>query len=345
MSPDRRRFLGACAATASLSSLAPALAAAATPGVRPGIAPPTGLSLATKEMGPIETTTLTSKLVHDLDLRSHEAVLAYVEFKDVATVRADLSRSNWQDEHHRAWCAPRRQPDGKNFCATDPQFGVEHGLAFMRFGGTRDIMAAHLFAPPSIRHAYARYVMVIDPDVLLYMTEKGVKLPGLAGTYSDTIFHPPHAGTKTFSWRMEHGPKNNLTVRDYLYDVASGGGYGNIRDYGRTFPVGVPVVIEQELDVDANHGRLWINDALVGERTVVTDVDIEELFLNFYHGGMGFATQPIHYKVAAACIARHRIGVPPELAGVLSRSLDAPSAPSQGTEPRLPPAPTWIVPR
>jgi len=48
MSPDRRRFLGACAATASLSSLAPALAAAATPGVRPGIAPPTELSLATK---------------------------------------------------------------------------------------------------------------------------------------------------------------------------------------------------------------------------------------------------------------------------------------------------------
>jgi hypothetical protein len=280
---------------------------------------------------------LAATVAADVDLRHHPEVLAYVEFKDVETVRSDLSRSNWQDEKHRAWCAPRRLADGRHFCADFPDFNVEHGLAFMRFGGTRDIMAAHLYAPPSTRHAFARYVLVIDPDVPKYMTEKGVKLPGFAGTYSDTVFHPPHAGTKTFSWRMEHGPKDNLAVRDYLYDATSGAGFGNIHDYGLTFSVGEPVVIEQELDVDAKRGRLWIDGRYIDDRAIVTDVDIEELFLNVYHGGMGFATQPIHYKLAAACIARRRIGVPPELRSLvhtqLRRHMD---------EPHLPPAPVWI---
>jgi hypothetical protein len=314
--------------------------------MRPGSLPTTDALVTTKAVSPIEVATLASSLAHDVDLRNHKDVLAYVEFKDVTTVLSDLGRSNWASVTHAPWFAVSTLSDGKTkFPVADPEFIVHRGLAFMRFsGGVRNteghqrLIAAHLYASPGTRHAFCRYVLVIEPDVPQYMTELGVKLPGFAGTWSDTIFHPPHAGTKTFSWRMEHGPKNNLAVRDYLYDRQSGAGYGNIRDYGCKFEVGIPVVIEQELDIDANHGRVWINDVLVGERTVVADVDIEELFLNVYHGGLGYATQPIHYRIAAACIARHRIGVPPELVGTLSQNL---VAPAHGMEPRLPPTPTW----
>jgi hypothetical protein len=327
MTVDRRAFLSTATSLIALGMLPTKFSCAATQGATPAVLSSEGASDAD----------LAAVVQTDVELRDHPDVLAYVEFKDVDAVRAGLSHSNWQDEKHRAWCAPRRLANGRNFCAYLPEFGLEHGLAFMRFGGTRDIMAAHLFAPPSTRHAFARYVLVIEPDVPKYMTEKGVKLPGFAGTYSDTIFHPPHAGTKTFSWRMEHGPKENLAVRDYLYDVNSGAGYGNIRDYGRTFPVGEPVVIEQELDINANQGRLWINGEHVGDRQVGADVDIDELFLNVYHGGMGFATQPIHYRLAAACIAKRRIGVPPELRGVVEALRQR-----AAKEPHLPPAPAWI---
>lgn len=252
----------------------------------------------------------------DVALKRHPDVIAYVDFKDVATVNADLGKSNvWLPG--KPWYAISTLPDGSRFCVSDPEFSNEHGLNFMRFSGTQRLIAAYLWAGRGVRHAFARYVFVIEPDVPLYITD-GVKLPGLAGEYEDTVIHPPHAGKVTFSWRMEHGPKDRLSVRDYLYDGTSGGGYGNIREYGPVFPVGVPISVEQEVDVDQQRGRVWLNGVPVGERRIVADVDIEMLFLNIYHGGTGFSTRPIHYRLAAACLAKSYIGPPRELLPVLT---------------------------
>lgn len=285
---------------------------------------------------------LARSVAHDVELKGHPDVIGYVDFKDIATVNADLGRSNvWRPG--RPWYANSKLPDGTSFCVDDPEFIVDHGLPFMRFSGgkvNQRLIAAYLWAGRGVRHAFARYVFVIEPDVPLYMTELGVKLPGLAGAYEDTIIHPPHAGTITFSWRMEHGPKDRLSVRDYLYDGTTGRGYGNIRDYGVLFPIGVPIVVEQELDVDKQQGQIWVDGIFVGERRVVTDVDIEMLFLNIYHGGMKLSTQPIHYRLAAACLARSYIGPPRELLAQIEASrIDVPTR----TEPaKAGPGGDWV---
>lgn len=263
---------------------------------------------------------LSSGVTRDADLRHHPDVLAYVEFKDIDTIHADLARSNWADGAHRPWYAISQlaydvgtHEAGSNFCVPDPAFYSDRGLSFMRFSGEQRLIAAQLFAGKGIRHAFCRYVLVIDPDVVTYMTELGVKLPGFAGEYEDTVLHPPHAGTVTFSWRMEHGPKNDIDLRDYLYDGTIGSTFGDVHQYGVPLPVGMPFTIEQELDVDTMKGRVWLNGALVGERDVVTDVDIEMLFINIYHGGTRLATAPIHYWLGGCCIAKRYIGVPLEM--------------------------------
>jgi hypothetical protein len=70
---------------------------------------------------------------------------------------------------------------------------------------------------------YARYCFVIEDDVADGMTERGVKLPGLAG---DEV-----------SRRMEHGPvvaatRGLYAALDYYYGADSGSGYGNIHSMG-----------------------------------------------------------------------------------------------------------------
>jgi hypothetical protein len=268
----------------------------------------------------IPFTGIASSLSRDVDLKSHPQVIAYVDFKNTETVDADLGKSNvWRPG--KAWYAISKLPDGKSFCVSDPEFVIEHGLNFMRFSGVQRLIAAYLWAGKGVRHAFCRYVLVIEDDVPRYITD-GVKLPGFAGEYEDTVIHPPHEGRVTFSWRMEHGWKNGLSVRDYLYDGKTGSGYGNIHEYGKYFPIGVPITIEQELNVDSQRGRIWVNGTFIGDRNVVTDVDIEMLFLNVYHGGRGFATAPVHYRIAAACIAKSYIGPPPELVSSLEPPLE-----------------------
>jgi hypothetical protein len=282
------------------------------------------------------STDLASTVAKDSDLRNHPQVLAYLEFSSVATVTADLARSNWADGGHRAWWAistiqdswPRRyaadgtyvvEPGaGKQFCVLDPEFYVDRGLPFMRFSGgdvNNRLIAAHLYAGRGIRHAFCRYVLVIEPDVQPNLTD-GVKLPGFEGEYEDTVLHPPHDGKITFSWRMIQDMAN-AGVDDYLYDGTTGSGYGSHHPYGPKFPIGIPVTIEQELDVDAPQpkGRVWVDGVLVGTRDIVTDIDIEDLFLNIYHGGTRKSKKPIHYRLAAACVATSYIGVPRELRG------------------------------
>jgi hypothetical protein len=63
----------------------------------------------------------------------------------------------------------------------------------------------------------------------------------------------------------------------------------------------------------SNNGRVWVDGVFKGQRTIASDVDIDALFLNIYHGGTKLAKQPIHYRLAAACIATKYIGVPTEL--------------------------------
>jgi hypothetical protein len=252
---------------------------------------------------------IASHLARDVDLKTHPDVIAYVDFKDVDTVNADLGKSNvWRPG--KPWYAISKLPDGSKFCVGDPEFVTYRGLNFMRFSGTQRLIAACLWAGKGVRHAFSRYVFMIEPDVPQFITD-GVKLPGLAGEYEDTVIHPPHAGKVTFSWRMNH--TMSMALRDYLYDGTTGSGYGNHHPYEVLLPIGEPIVLEQELDVDAQRGRVWINGRFVGDRTVITDVDIEMLFLNVYHGGRGFAKAPVHYRLAGACIARSYIGPPPEI--------------------------------
>jgi len=274
-------------------------------------------------------------VARDSDLRNHPEVLAYLEFSSVPTVTADLARSNWADGGHRAWWAistiqdtwPRRYAEdgtyvvepgaGKQFCVLDPEFYVDRGLPFMRFSGgdvNNRLIAAHLYAGHGIRHAFCRYVLVIEDDVEPNLTD-GVKLPGFEGEYEDTVLHPPKTGTVTFSWRMIQNM--DLSVSDYLYDGTTGSNFGSHHPYGPKFPIGKPITIEQELDVDAAQpkGRVWVDGVLVGTRDIVTDIDIEDLFLNIYHGGTRKSKKPIHYRLAAACIATSYIGVPKEIRG------------------------------
>jgi len=252
-------------------------------------------------------------LAHDVDLKKHPDVIAYVDFKDVETVNADLGKSNvWRPG--KPWYAISKLSDGSKFCVSDPEFVTYRGLNFMRFSGTQRLIAAYLWAGKGVRHAFCRYVFLIESDVPEYITD-GVKLPGFAGEYEDTVIHPPHAGRVAFSWRMNHSM--SMALRDYLYDGTTGSGYGNLHPYNVLLPIGEPIVLEQELDVDAQRGRVWINGRYVADRNVITDVDIEMLFLNIYHGGRGFAKAPVHYRLAGACIARSYIGPPPELASSL----------------------------
>jgi hypothetical protein len=269
---------------------------------------------------PPTTGDLASTVIKDSDLRNNPDVLQYLEFSSVQQVNSDLGKSNWADGDHRPWASPSFLPDGSVFCVSDPEFLTVNGFPVMRFSGgntNQRIIAASLWAGPGIREAYCRYVLKIGSDVPQFMTELGVKLPGFDGSYEDTVIHPPHAGTQTFSWRMEHGPKDNIDLRDYLYDGVSGQGFGNIKLYGVPLKVDDYLCVEQYLNIDTKKGKVWLNDIFVGDRDIVADVDIERMFLNIYHGGLGFSTQPIHYELGGAVIATKKIGIPPELRTVV----------------------------
>jgi len=282
---------------------------------------------------------ISSSVARDADLVHHPDVLQYVEFSSNDAVNAAFAKSSWMDfaPRRRAWYAdneilPGHQGYPGRFMCPDPEYYNDRGIWFLRGSGRQRVFAGWLWtAPPDParpmlrRHLFCRYVLVIEPDVAAYMTEAGVKLPGFESMY-DQILHGPKNGRMPNSWKMWHGPNHATAegkpflIRDYVYDGRTGSGFGAGHVYGGQFAIGVPITIELELNmgpigslVHHDNGRVWVDGIYKGARTIASDVDIDAMIINIYHGGMGLAKQPIHYRLAAACIATKYIGVPKEL--------------------------------
>ncbi|HJU22687.1 MAG TPA: hypothetical protein VJ891_09265, partial [Casimicrobiaceae bacterium] len=300
---------------------------------------------------------ISSSVARDADLLHHPDVLRYVEFSSNDAIRAAFAQSSWMDfaPRRRAWYAdneilPGHQGYPGRFMCPDPEYYNDRGIWFLRGSGRQRVFAAWLWtAPPDParpmlrRHLFCRYVLVIEPDVAAYMTEAGVKLPGFESMY-DQILHGPENGKTPNSWKMWHGPNHPTAegkpflIRDYVYDGRTGSGFGAGHVYGGEFAIGVPITIELELNmgpigsVVRDNGRVWIDGVYKGARTIASDVDIDAMIINIYHGGMGLAKQPIHYRLAAACIATKYIGVPKELRSGMPLAMPPIDAPWQSID-------------
>jgi hypothetical protein len=244
---------------------------------------------------------LAAHLAHDSDLRNDPRVLRYLALTDEASLREVVGRGNVAEPF-----------------AYEPEWITgPNGLPVLRFGSvlTSPRLVSWFMHFPPQEEVYGRYCVLIEDDVADGMTERGVKLPGLAG---DEV-----------SWRMEHGPvikasRGIYAAVDYFYgpDATPGGGIS--RSMNVSFKAGLWYVIEQYMKLNTpgredGVGKVWINGALVWE----SDHEryrhkaasrIEHLHVNFYHGGMGLPKGPMHYRLAAIAVATDYIGPPPELA-------------------------------
>lgn len=233
--------------------------------------------------------------------------------------------------------------------AYDTSTGSINGLGYLRFAITpanQRGISWFIYHTP-LQEVYGRYCIYIEEDVALGMTELGVKLPGLSGT--------------EVSWRMEHGAiaPNNPNVYaalDYRYAADTGSGYGQINSFNSMFRAGRWYVIEQYAKNNTfnngvansdGQGKVWINGNLVWQSsTVKWNANPASVFnflhVNVYHGGLGFPSQNIHYRIAGIAVSTSYIGPPPELANYVppatgSGSASAPPPTSTPPPPSSPP--------
>ena len=204
--------------------------------------------------------------------------------------------------------------------AYDTSVGSINGLPYLRFAITPSNQRGiswFLYHTP-LQEVYGRYCIFIEDDVALGMTELGVKLPGLSGT--------------EVSWRMEHGAiaPNNPNVYaavDYRYAADTGSGYGQITSFNQMFRAGRWYVIEQYAKNNTftngaansdGQGKVWINGNLVWTGSGLKwnakpASTFNFLHVNVYHGGLGFPTQNIHYRIAGIGISTSYMGPPPNV--------------------------------
>jgi hypothetical protein len=204
--------------------------------------------------------------------------------------------------------------------AYDPSFGNINGLPYLRFAVTpanqRAISWFKHFTPQTT--CYGRYCIFIEDDVSDGMKELGMKLPGLSG--------------QEVSWRMEHGAVDPMNLDlykfvDYRYSADSGAGYGVITPFKRILRAGQWYVIEQYVKNNTftngvgnadGIGKIWLNGTQVWESTGIKWNAKEAsrftfLHVNVYHGGMGFPSKNIHYRIAGIVVSSRYNGVPEQL--------------------------------
>jgi len=246
-------------------------------------------------------TGIAARVAHDADLRNDPQVVRYLALTGEPALREALPRGDVAEPF-----------------AYEPEWITgPNGLPVLRFASlatNQRLISWFLHFPPQ-DEVYARYCILIEDDVADGMTERGVKLPGLAG---DEV-----------SWRMEHGPvmpgsRGLYAALDYIYSADSGAGYGAIRSMNVSFKAGLWYVIEQYVKLNApgrsdGVGKVWINGQLAWESDNVRYRDkpaslMDHVHVNVYHGGMGLPKGPMHYRIAGIAVAKAYIGPPPELA-------------------------------
>ncbi len=191
-------------------------------------------------------------------------------------------------------------------------------------------------------HLFMRYLMMIGTDVKIGMTEGGIKLTGMGGTYkwstSGAKTLPAPASDGIWEYRTWHGGRSPAhpdlyRFAFYAYDaehpISQFSGVGDVRFTSVCLQAGRKYSIEQEVKLntitngvpDANGiVRHWVDGVLVYERTNVRirkypEVQIQSIpWVEVYHGGLGHPSAPFHYELAGICVAREYIGPPKKLA-------------------------------
>lgn len=270
----------------------------------------------------------------DSDLRLSPEVYNYLQWSSNAQVKADLSAATQQiGGGDRPWWSqstvlPGFQGAGTTFCCTDPEYYVDRGFEMMACSSQQTdgsqaprFIDCWLWLPLHVRHAFCRFVFLIEPDVAAGFTEQGMKLSGFTNDQGQ-IVSPPSNGSG-FYWIAWHGPPAGSYGHppywegDYLGDTKV---FQNTAYLGAPYPVGVPITVELELDMgpagstpQPNNGRMWINGAQVETRSVDSTGDIQYMAVQLYHGGVKSPSQRIHYRIGGCVTASKYIGVPREL--------------------------------
>jgi hypothetical protein len=308
---------------------------------------------------------IAAKVARDRDLANHPGVLLYDDL-----VSADYVRTNFQG------IAPGKDATEPAGCPTEvidwPQYGLKALRCWRDPPASRLISWHHWAEPkqnPSKRwqrdfgdgweHLFCRYLLEIGEDVFLYMTEAGMKIPGMAGTYNwstsgaRTLPEPRSDGT--WEARLWHsgvskahphvyGTMVYLYAAEHPLSIHSGQGT-TANPMRGLLKAGQVISIEQEVKVNTfTNGapnrdgviRVWFDGVLVFERTDVylrkyENVRIQSIpWVDIYHGGMGIPSGPFHYDIGGICVATEYIG-PPRLLAASSKaqsidSFDADSA-------------------
>lgn len=285
---------------------------------------------------------LANLVAQDNRLGTHPSVLYYADFPNLRAVQAQ-----W-----RAHGAFGYLGSGGEAFVSWPEFGVN--AARVQSSMTNPgITNMHAWVTPKDSPArpwqrdfgagyeemYFRYLFMIDPDVRLGMTELGVKLPGLSGTYEWN--NTPRVSELGWSARTEHGPVS--PAHPHLYRFMAAYWYGHDWPISRHAGVGKArwcnlaniclragrkYSIEQYVKLNTQTGgvwnsdgilRLWIDGVLVHEETSIpirvdANAQIQSIpFANIYHGGNRPPRAPIHYEIAGFAAATEYIGPPKRL--------------------------------
>ena len=292
---------------------------------------------------------IAARVAKDKDLANHPSVLLYDDL-----VSADYVRANFQG------IAPGKDASQPAGCPTEvidwPQYGLK-ALRCWRDPPAQRLISWHHWAEPKQNppkpwqrdfgdgweHLFCRYLLEIGEDVFLHMTEAGMKIPGMAGTYSwstsgaRTLPEPANDGT--WEARLWHSGVSKAhphvyATMVYLYaaehplSIYDGQGT-NENPMRGLLKAGQVISLEQEIKVNTiTNGapnrdgviRVWQDGVLIFERTNVylrkyPNVRIQSIpWVNIYHGGMGIPSGPFHYDIGGICVAREYIGPPKVLA-------------------------------
>ena len=188
-------------------------------------------------------------------------------------------------------------------------------------------------------HLFCRYLLEIGNDVKAGMTEQGMKLPGMTGTYdwstSGAVTRPPPNWDGTWEMRLWHtgvvkSHPDIYHLATYFYGVDHQ--LSKFRDQGGEvrftkgyLKAGRVYSIEQEVKLNTlTNGipnadgveRVWVDGVLMYENTATKirgydNVRIQSIpFVNIYHGGMGMPAKSFHYDIGGICVATEYIGPP-----------------------------------
>ncbi len=297
---------------------------------------------------------LASTVAHDADLRSNPHILQYVQWSSNAQVLADLAKSDWMETTKRPWFSPSTvspgfQGAGSTFLCTEPEYFTDRGLNLMRASSNNlgvqqcRMIDAWLWVAKNQRKASCRFVWIRDPDMDAGFTEKGFKLSGPTAD-SGQVISPPLNGTAFYDIAWMGPPAGSQGhPPNWVGDYAT---IQSTNYYGLSFRVGVPECVEITLDMgpaggtpSPNNSQLFINDVLVGYRTVTQTADIQYMALQLYHGGTIVPSKTIHAYIGACAISDGaHIGMPMELRS--GTSVLVPVGAPGGPTPTPAPAPT-----